>query len=196
MQDSLFPDITPFEHIDNLEREIRNFDARTLGERRERLRYVIDIFPDGITLIGDHESVLLFGEAKMAFINGEFIAVILLSQAFIERWIQVDFELRETGKIVRASLEAKLEYLRKTSDIPAYILDQIDELRRKRNPLAHLKSMGHEYGLDQRSYEEIKSNRPGNPYYLLYKDAKTALSLMYTVATRYRADFMARIGSL
>jgi hypothetical protein len=58
-----------------------------------------------------------------------------------------------------------------------YLLDQIDALRRKRNPFVHLKAAGHPDKIDQRAF-----NLGKQPNSVLEKEAKEALSLMYQIA--------------
>ena len=72
-----------------LETSLLRYDKRSLNERVERLKYINKIIPKGYGIAADMETVYVFDEAKMTFINGEFISTVLLSQAFIERKLQM-----------------------------------------------------------------------------------------------------------
>lgn len=59
-----------------------------------------------------------------------------------------------------------------------FLLDKVDHLRRIRNPFVHLKPFENDDGLLKR----MLSGKVEEPARLLEKDAKMALSFMYTMA--------------
>jgi hypothetical protein len=71
-----------------LETAVLKHDRETLDARLERLRHLQTIFPRGYGFLSGVETALVFDEAKMAYINGLFVATILLSQAHIEHALQ------------------------------------------------------------------------------------------------------------
>lgn len=188
MQGHLFETTKTALAFDKLRRTLSKYDRETFEERLDRLRYVASIFPDGLLMLVDHESAIVFGEAKMAFINGEYAATVLLAQAFIERRLQLIFEAEGNKKLAKASLEAKIDQLRIDGDIPRFVIDRLDSIRRKRNPFVHLKPVDHEYNLDRRMRAAAREQRDCDPVSILKNDAQEALAIMYTVAARIGSD--------
>jgi hypothetical protein len=165
-----------------LEMSLLKYDKDSRHERLERLKYINKIVSKQYGIAADMETVYIFGEAKMAFINGELISTILLSQAFIERRLQMFYENMGLGAIGKRGLKAIIDHAKKNHTIQAYLIEKIDELRKKRNPFVHLKEYGHEYNLSQRIFRTIKEKKPfKQPIEIIMEDAKAAISLMYAV---------------
>ena len=165
-----------------LEMSLLKYDKNSLQERIERLKYINKIFPKRYGIAADMETVYVFSEAKMAFINGEFISTILLCQAFIERNLQMYYERIGLSGIGRRGLKAILDHAKKNKTIISYLIEKIDELRKKRNPFVHLKEIEHEYNLDRRMFKALEEGRPfKQPFEILQEDAKASISLMYAV---------------
>ena len=153
-------------------------------ERAERLRFTDKIYPHGLLIMTDNESAMLLDEARLTFVNGEFVATIMLCQAYIDRRFQLYFEAVNLKKQAKGSMELKIQYFREHCLMPEFVLDQIDLLRKKRNPFAHLKAVDHEFNMTWRTLDAVRAERPGHPQYLVFEDAKIAISLMYLIASR------------
>jgi hypothetical protein len=167
-----------------LEISLAKYDSDSFNDRLERLKYLDKIFPKGYGFGADVETVYIFGEAKMAFINGEFISTILLSQAFIERKLQMYYNSIGLDNIANRGLKAITDHAKKNNTIHDFLIVKIDTLRKKRNPFVHLKEIDHEYNLDQRMVKSI-GNAKGlkQPFEILIDDAKEAIALMYAIFT-------------
>ena len=57
-----------------LEAALLKHDRETLDARLERLRHLQTIFPRGYSFLSGLETAFVFDEAKMAYINGQFVA--------------------------------------------------------------------------------------------------------------------------
>ena len=118
----------------------------------------------------------------MAFINGEFISTILLSQAFIERKLQLHYQSLGLDIIAKRGLKAIVTHAKKNNILHEYLIERIDVLRKRRNPFSHVKTTDHEFNLTQRMMNDLKSDkRYRQPYEIMADDAKEAISLMYTI---------------
>jgi hypothetical protein len=156
---------------------LEKYDRETLQDRVVRLRYVNAFFPKGYWFGMSVEAASLFSEAKMAFINGEYISTILLSLSFTEHWLGSYLASRGYPKRSFGSLSSIANTLRKEKSVPEYLLSPLDELRLLRNPFVHLKESDHPQNLERRMFSEQMP-----PYDILEKDAKEALALMYQIA--------------
>ena len=167
-----------------LESSLEKYDKETFEERLERLKYLNKIIPNEFGILADPETVYVFGEAKMAFINGEFISTILLSQAFIERKLQLHYQSLGLENIGKRGLKAILTHAKKNNVLHEYLTERIDILRKRRNPFSHVKPTEHEFNLSQRMISELKSDKKyRQPFEIMKDDAKEAISLMYTIFT-------------
>lgn len=165
-----------------LESSLIKYDKDTFDTRLSRLKYLNKIFPKDYSIAGDIQTVFVFSEAKMTFINGEFISTILLAQAFIEKKLQGHYIELGLSNIASRGLKTIIKHARNNNILHNYLLNKIDELRKKRNPFTHLKPFDNEYNLDKRFMKEIKnSGKYMELADLMEEDAKEALSLMYTI---------------
>lgn len=162
------------------ELSLTRYDKRSMSERVQRLKFLKKIFPKGFFFGSDLETAYIFNEVKMAFINGEFISTILLSQAFIERRLQMHYISLGLDNIANKGLKTILDHAKKNSTIHHFLLPKIDELRLKRNPFVHLKDHGHKFNISQRIYN-AKDKVLRQPMELISEDATEALRLMYAI---------------
>lgn len=155
---------------------LRRHDRMSLAGRAERLEYLNSIHPGG-TFVVSTEMFHLLDEVKATFVNAEYTATIMLSVAFIEQWLSNVLYAKRFPKEAGSGLKAIIECLRKNRIAHEFVLSRIDRLRLIRNPFTHLKELGHEFGLGKRAFD---SRTP--PAALLERDAREAVSLLYTVA--------------
>lgn len=151
-------------------------DRESLSARVERINYLRKITPSRMGLMGSMDLVFVFQEAKSSYVNGQFIATLLLAQAFIEKVIQSQMEAKGYPGVNRG-LKYMVKYCRDSNLLPSVVLNKIDYLRNIRNPFTHLKPNDYPYHLDIRIYRSKKMV----PYKVLEDDAKEALSTMLTV---------------
>lgn len=119
------------------------------------------------------EPLALLEEARVCYINGHYIAVLLTATAFIEQVLVEALEDRAI-RVPRGTLAHMVETARAAELLPAELLDQTDRLREIRNPFAHRKPDGHVHGLAARyRAEQI------HPTSLLEEDALHAIELIY-----------------
>ena len=123
-------------------------------------------------------TAFVFDEARRTFVNGDFVATILLAAAFIEHRLGSHSRSKGYVNVARQGLAQIVACARDHDFAAAYLLDKVDRVRQIRNPFVHLKPFEHEHGLIQRMIRgEVEE-----PATLLEKDAKEALALMYTIA--------------
>ena len=170
---------------DDLVMELNLIDGDTFESRLKRFRYLDKLRepPDTCQFecsdIGNVtvEMSLLYKEARLAFVNGAFIAVTFLCQAFIEHWL-TDY-ISQKGNLTKQSENNLYEMLglcRKKGLLHAYLVERIDDIRCKRNPLMHSKPYGHPYSVSQRAVERKIDTED-----LLEQDARIAIEIMHTI---------------
>ncbi|HWB45881.1 MAG TPA: hypothetical protein VG900_10610 [Hyphomicrobiaceae bacterium] len=122
------------------------------------------IFHDGMA------ARVLFEEARYCFVYGQFVAVILLGVAFIERSLAARIYGAGDNALERAHLPTLLPIARERGWLTAEECARIDALRDKRNPLAHFRGLG-----DPTRFEWKAVLRNVAPYTVFEEDARTVL---------------------
>jgi hypothetical protein len=125
-------------------------DSWTRPQRAARVRWLKQKLPGGMGMPMD--TMFVFNEATSSFIDGYFVATIVLSSAFAEHWIAGHLEARGLSKEASRGLDSCIQSARRLRMWPDLILDRLDYLRKVRNPFVHLKKYTHEHSLNQRSY--------------------------------------------
>ncbi|MCG3118072.1 MAG: hypothetical protein ALAOOOJD_00206 [bacterium] len=128
-------------------------------------------------MVAGIETIAVFHEARLTFISGAFAATIMLSQAFIEHWLQALLGNNGFENAAKRGLKSIIKCCRDNHLLNDYLLGKIDHLRQTRNPFSHLKPTAHPFTLSQRLFLEKKQ-----PNEILEKEAKDALGLMYTIS--------------
>lgn len=161
-----------------LEKVLLDFDKNSFEERLSRLQFVDKVFPKGHSFLGQMELIYTFEEAKNSFINGQFIATIILAQSFIEKVFHVHFAELGYEAVAKKGLNEMIKFGKKNNLINEFILEKVDNIRKIRNPFTHLKEFSYPHSLTNRIFQ----NRT-QPYEQLEKDAKEAICFMFLVAT-------------
>lgn len=166
-------------NVDSAEEELRNYDTQSFKERLKRLRSINQIFPFGRREYGSDESFRIFDEAVHSYIFGQYVATIILAQAFIERRFQEYFHIRLDDKRAKYTLGKFIKEFKGTDFLPDFILDKIDKIRLKRNPFVH-----HRMPLQKDTLMARAFNSETHPDELLHNDAKDALEVMFHMVQR------------
>jgi hypothetical protein len=123
------------------------------------------------------ETGCVFEDAKSSFVNGQFVASIVLAASFVEHWLTSGLARRGFEKEAERGFAASIRFARKMKLVDPFLLDKADRLRLIRNPFAHLKLVSNEDTIGQRSAELRQA-----PHTVLENDAKEAMIAMYGVA--------------
>ena len=159
-----------------IQSRLESMDKNTLNERIERSKYLNKIIPPNIGFIYSPEMHYLLKEANLSFINGQFVATLLLSQSFIEHWLEGRIDKNTIKKYGKPSLDNTLKAIKEKNTIHISLLNKIDKLRKIRNPFVHYKNPDYEFNIMKMSYSE--KTKPDD---YLYNEAKNAISLVYQI---------------
>ena len=152
-------------------------DSDTLEARANNLAFILSIAPDAAVMMMPQETLLVFTEARDAFVNGLYVGTIMLAQAFIEHRLQVLMVDIGEENAAKRGVDAIIKRLRALRPQHSFIIDKIDWMRSFRNPFTHLKPFEHPHTIGQISLRLRK-----HPNDILYHNAKEAVALMYKVA--------------
>ena len=77
----------------------------------ERLRDLLDMLPvpsDGLTFLGGETSAICFDEVRRCYLDGSYLAVVLLCLAYIERELAADLYAKGGNQAEKAPIAAVL----------------------------------------------------------------------------------------
>jgi len=116
-------------------------EESTRNERLERLREFNNIIgPTGDMLLqGGIQSQLAIHEVANSYVCGNYMAVILLSQAFIEHSLSGHFMMAGEDKIAESSFKKIIDKALETEHITNELYESLNKLRLIRNPYVHAK---------------------------------------------------------
>jgi hypothetical protein len=156
-------------------------DCHLFRATKERAGYLRSVYPRGYGFMLPPESVYVLHEAGNAFIYGQYVATVMLSQAFMEHILQIHLQNRNATAIARKGLGAIVKYMREREPRHKFVIEKVDAVRRFRNPFTHLRDSDDPDTLMQRVRVTAT-----NPDKVLEDEAKKALAVMYQVAmTRF-----------
>ncbi len=161
------------------ENYISKKDKLTFHEKVKRLKYLSKINPEGLILAGDYDFVMTYRETQLCFIDGHFLATIVLTQAFIEKMIHSHYITLGFEEIAQKGLSQILKHAKKYKLINGLIIKKVDRIRLKRNPITHLKGNKNQHGTMDRA---LKAKL--NPILQLEKDATDSIDVLTFIAAR------------
>ena len=150
------------------------------SDRVKRLEWLASILPEReyLTFPGGLMAKFLFEEARYCFAYGQYLAVIVLGMAFIERTLAAEFYASGRNDLERATFIELLCEAQKIGWLTAIEYKAFDRARKIRNPVTHFRHPGHRENIQYRAVDE--SNYP---YAVIEQDARIiAASVMHMVA--------------
>lgn len=154
---------------------LERYDTSTREARTQRIAWASSQVEMPKMFLGRMVPLRLLEEARVCYVNGQFIATVLSALAFVEHTLTEELEEkgipRKAGTFDEAIKVAKANGL-----FSKAALEQADRLRKTRNSFAH---KGADSGKNS-LYERFTSGNV-HPDIVLEEDAKAALSLMYEI---------------
>lgn len=147
-------------------------DEMTREERARRLEWLAPHMGGPGAISGAVEALALLEEARVCFIQGQFIATLLVATSFIEHTLAEELE-GEFPLKKRPTVEDLIKAARTKLSVPVDLLDRTDRIRRLRNPYTHLRPTNDPDRLGNRYREERR-----HPNAVMEDDAKLAISTM------------------
>lgn len=168
------PDHVP-SGLESLIKALAWFDDKSRIERAQRIAWASSLYEQRGVVAGALVPLQLMEEARVSYVNGQYMAVVLAATAVIEHLLTEELEVQSS---VRKSwtFGATIQRARTSTQLPASVLDDADRLRLLRNHLAHRSAESSVGSLSER-YREQKVH----PETLLDGDARLALNTMYEV---------------
>lgn len=150
----------------------RSDNERRVG-RAERIRWASQHDVHAPLIMGEVEMLNLLREARECFVDGHYIATLMLATALIEHVIHE--ELDRIGKATRyLPFAHAIKLARDDALFPESLLSTADRLRTYRNPFAHRQPSDNPDTLGNRYIAQRR-----HPNRVLEEDARSAIEAMY-----------------
>lgn len=161
-----------------------------LPERVARFKLLTALTSDfgGTLLFGGHPSSLAYGEARSSFVNGNYVATIMLCQSLMEHLL---------AAFLHAALLAELDSKPRFSDtlregqkrglLNEQDINDLKRLGQLRNPLAHYRNINDADHLDRRAMTTDQ-----HPLELCYADAEFAIRTIIKLLGKMQFSLPAR----
>lgn len=151
--------------------EVSDGDSR--AKRVSRIEWMSQFSLSEGVIEGPVETLSLLSESRNCFIDGHFIATLVLSMAFIEHALVIMLNLKSLSSS-SPGVGGKLALARRHNTLPNELLDRTQLLQNRRNPFIHKKLPSREHSL---SFRYINERR--HPNKILQEDAEESLQLAH-----------------
>lgn len=120
---------------------LKREDEGDRAGREQRLRWIVANYPsaEGFVLSGGWLSKQLLEEAKYCYVYGQYVAVVALGVAFVERLLAAQFYAAGRNDLERAGGQALLREALQRGWLTEADFERFDRLRCLRNPLVHFR---------------------------------------------------------
>ncbi len=149
------------------------------SDRVERLQWLATELPktEHLMFPGGLMAEFLFEETRYCFAYGQYLAVIVLGMAFIERTLAAEFYAVGRNDLERSNISKLLQEARSAKWLSEVEYEAFDRARQIRNPVTHFRRPGHCENIEYRMVEENEY-----PYTVIEQDARTiAAAVMHMV---------------
>jgi uncharacterized membrane protein len=150
-------------------------------DRTARLQWIASLMPqvEHLTFPGGVLSKYHFEEMRYCFVYGQYLAVVLLGLAYIERTLAASFYGAGRNDLERASISRLLREAVASGMITDDDFERIDRAREIRNAFTHFRRPSHEENIEYRAVTENEV-----PYEVIERDARHTIETVFNVVER------------
>jgi hypothetical protein len=160
-------------HLSRLIDALRCYDDDSRFARAKRIEWASSLYQPQGMVSGELVQLDLMEEARVCFVNGQFLATVLCATSAVEHLLVA--ELEERGILSRkTTLGPLVEMARDAGLFLSPVIERLEALNERRNPLAHRRDPTHESTLVNRY---LKNSI--HPNALMENDARFGMAVMY-----------------
>jgi len=148
-------------------------DENSRSARAARIDWASSLYQSTGLVAGKIVPLSLMEEARVSFVNGQFMASVLCATSVVEHLLVDELVARglHNGK---PTLGTSIGAARSAQIFPAEMLNRMEELNNLRNPIAH-----HRDPLDASTLVSRFLSHKVHPNTLMERDSRFALEVMY-----------------
>ena len=166
-------------------------DKKGRTARARRLRELLAVLPapeEGVSHVGGEESVICFNEVRRCYVDGSYLATVLLCLAYVERELAAGLYAEGWEDAKSAQLGRVLKKAHEDGMLSGVEWQTYREVAKLRNSHAHFRPPGSPESLIARVVHENAL-----PMEVLAKDARCAIQAMARVVRR-QSGFRVALG--
>jgi len=166
----------PLPNNETLLKHVLLGDKQTLTHRLRNYKSICKEFgpPTDMLLVGGIPAMFAIHELKTSYINGCYMATILLAQSFIEHSLGGSFLMSGDDAIVKKGFATLIKEGLSVGQIDEKLAKKLHDLRKMRNPYTHPNP-----GVTPRSYMgRMKEKETYKPEILAKQDANLAIQIV------------------
>jgi len=147
-------------------------DTVCYEQRVARLEWLESVFPPAEywAFPGGLVSKFLFEEMRYSFVYGQFLAATMAGLAYIEWTLAAKHFMAGRDDLERAAISVLLREAQDSGLLTAGEVEDLDRLRRARNPVAHFRRPLAGDSVEMRALKDEE-----HPYEVLEKDARAVV---------------------
>lgn len=175
--------MTTYKDDDELKRWLLSEDELSLLNRLVRLKWLVKEFGEQKEYIGFYGGLICkeaFEEARRSYLNGNYIATVVLCQIVLENSLHGIFVTIGRDDLEKASFRKLLKEAYESRLISDDEYDLFNEVRKLRNPYTHYRSPKNKEYLGARIIENGEIH-----FDIFEEDAKIALRAVFKLLGRY-----------
>lgn len=167
--------------INDVAEWVSHEDEICRADRIERLQWLTIEMPkaERLRFPGSLMAKFLFEETQYCFAYGQYLAVIVLGLAFIERTLAADFYATGRNDLERSSFSELLREARNSQWLSEAEYKAFNRARGIRNPVIHFRHPGHHENVEHRMVEDNE-----HPYIMIEQDARTIVAAVMHMVGR------------
>lgn len=156
-------------------------DEVCFSQRVERLDWLSEIMPEAqfLTFPGGTVAKYLFEEARYCFVYGQYLAVLVLGLAFLEKTLASWFYASGRNDLKRAGISQLLKKAKNEGWLTEDEYDNIERIRLVRNPVAHFRVPLEEDTVEFRAMTNVEQ-----PYSVIEQDSRVVLEAIMQMLGR------------
>lgn len=160
---------------------LENEDSAGREDRIQRLAWVAELMPQAeyLGFPGGWLSKCHFEEMRYCFVYGQFIAVIFLGLAYIERTLAANFYASGRDDLERANISLLLREAVASGAITRDEFQRCDKAREMRNAFSHFRRPLHEDSVEYRA-----TSQNDTPYAIIEDDARHIIETVFRIVAR------------
>lgn len=154
-------------------REVGEGERETLSYRAERYQFLWAELgpPADMLLVGGIPAMFALDEQKRSYAYGNYMATVMLAQAFVEQSLGGMYTLAGRDEVVAKGFAALIDQAHQDNQITQQVANDLNTLRKMRNPYTH-----HTIGTGRRTYMgRLMDSAPIAPEDLVLEDARSAV---------------------
>lgn len=191
-RDSMRPQ-WPLPPEDELRLHIEEYHRDLADERLEGYKFVWQEFgpPADMLLVGGISGALALQEMRLCFIDGHFLACVLLAQTFVENSLGGSYILSGDETVAEKGFAKLIDKALDDKHIDSPLAEKLHELRLMRNPYVHPKAGSGKGTLMRRI---LGKSRSGKEYESLTDFAKEDAQRAIRIVVDFLRDSSRRAG--